>query len=358
MSSPIDIRLTFGQILIGAMLGSVFYGTVLLQAGLYFGSKKSDDLRNNILVTILVVLETFAWVLEVYCVWWYFVLNYANPDALGTLNWSLTLDPFITYTIVLIGQMFFIEKIWILGRSTLLGILLAFLALSGWGAGIAIGILNFIQKTTNSTPINDINYYEKASETLVELLIAICMLYLLRRMRSGIKRSDQILNNLIIFMLTRGVVVCVIQIVYTGTSFTTTNLVWITPHFCIGKFATNAVLASLNVRELVKVGWGRPRFSGFPTDSDVVVSTGPSSEPRPVTLEPLEFGHMRSDISARSGVERDESSNDDGKEGKDFAVYSVRSLDRVQSIGHHGRSRGTVTEKPEDAQHDPETYVV
>ncbi|KAI0028368.1 hypothetical protein K488DRAFT_89815 [Vararia minispora EC-137] len=337
MSSPIDIRLSFGQVLIGAILGSVFYGTVLLQTGLYFGSTRRNDVRNNVLVVVLNLLELFAWILEVYCVWWYFVLNYANPEALGNLNWSLSLDPFINYTITLIGQMFFVEKIWILGKSHLLGIVLTVLALSGWATGIAIGILTFIQHTTGSTQINNINYFSKAAETLVELLIAICMVFLLRKMRTGIQKSDQILNNLIIFMLSRGIVVCIVQIIYTGTSFTST-LIWIAPHFCIGKLATNAVLASLNVRELVKIGFGRKGLSASATeDNDIVMSSGPSARLPAVSMEPIEFGPVRSDISTQSDAERDRNTKADGN---DLTMYSAHSIDRVTSAGHRIRARG------------------
>ncbi|KAI0032963.1 hypothetical protein K488DRAFT_85334 [Vararia minispora EC-137] len=350
MSSPIDIRLSFGQVLIGVILGSLFYGIILLQAGLYVGTKRANSTRNTFLVIILVsvddandgsqrsdlfssVLETFAWILEVYCVWWYFVLNYANPAALRSLNWSLTLDPFITYTIVLIGQIFFIEKIWILGKSWFLGIFMTFLAFSGWGTGIGIGILkwvivnernftrtaherahSFVQQTTHSAAITNINYYEKVSETLLELLIAICMIFLLRKMRTGLRDSDRVVNNLIIFMLTRGIVVCVVQIVYTGLSINATfrgNLIWITPHFCIGKFATNAVLASLNVRELVQAGFNRKRFSAPALDQSVIeIHYGRTSGPAPASMEPIAFGQMRSDISTQSGGGRDKSDRD------------------------------------------------
>ncbi|KAI0032965.1 hypothetical protein K488DRAFT_85335 [Vararia minispora EC-137] len=305
MPSPVDIRLTFGQILIGVILGSLFYGIVLLQAGLYFGGTGRNRVRHNVLVTILVFLETFAWILEVYCVWWYFVLNYANPAALRKLNW------------------FFIEKIWILGKSYFLGAFLTFLALSGWGTGIAIGVLNFVQRTTHSPAIERINYYEKASETLVELHIAICMIYLLRRMRTGIKKSDQILNNLVVFMLTRGIVVCVVQVVYTSTSFNTTvvgNLIWVTPHFCIGKFATNAVLASLNVRELVQAGFSRKCHAMSTPDDAIAISIGPSATRPIVSMEPIAFGQMRSVTSTQSGLEQG---------------MSTKSTERPMSA-HHG----------------------
>ncbi|KAI0315719.1 hypothetical protein OF83DRAFT_325425 [Amylostereum chailletii] len=249
-----DITTTFGIFILATILGSVFYGMTLLQAGLYFSKSGEDRARNKLLVTVLILFDTFAWILEVYTVWWYFVVNYANPAALPMPIWTLELEPGFTYTVAFLAQMFFIEKIYILLGSKVIAFVLTVLSIGAWGTGIGItGIVDLVSPT-----IDRINIAQKTLSTLVELIIAASMTYMFRAKRTGMSRTDSILNRLLVFALSRGILMCLVQILYTVTYFALHNtLIWAIFHFSLSKLCANSVIASLNVREIMRNGTSR-----------------------------------------------------------------------------------------------------
>ncbi|KAI0319642.1 hypothetical protein OF83DRAFT_1290961 [Amylostereum chailletii] len=268
-SAP-DIRNTFGTFIIGVNLATLFYGITLLQTGLYFGKLREGSTRTSIFRVKLFtadirhsVLDTVTWFLELYTTWWYFSVNYANPAALEHPVWSLKLEPAFTYTVALLASMFFIEKIWLLSKNHFVGVMMKVL--------IA----------------------QKTMATLVEVLIAVGMCILLGAHRHGIRRTDSILNRLIVFALSRGLVLgfsipysCVPTLSVEGPADPTifpqffgfpNNLVWSIFHFSLSKLSSNSVLASLNVREIMRYGTaGQQPSSGRISTSLSLRRVGPT----------------------------------------------------------------------------------
>ncbi|KAI0042340.1 hypothetical protein FA95DRAFT_586287 [Auriscalpium vulgare] len=270
-SAPLDVRDTFGMLALGTILGSLFYGMTLLQAGMFFGKSGNERLSLTLLVIVLCIFDTMSWILEVYTTWHYFVANYANPAALAEPLWALKLEPAFTYTIAFIAQMFFIEKIWLLSQSLVAGI--STISLAAWALGLTITGLVFSTDLLVSTTINNVNIGQKTLSTLVEVMIAIGMSYLFRVRFTGQKSTDSMLYRLTIFAVSRGVVLSVLQIVYTGLVFGYNDkLYWAVTHFILGKICTNSVLASLNVREIMRDGGS----SNHTPNSIALHSTGPS----------------------------------------------------------------------------------
>ncbi|KAI0065249.1 hypothetical protein BV25DRAFT_1913863 [Artomyces pyxidatus] len=254
---PPDVRDTFGLIVVGTILGSLFYGMTLLQTGLYFGKFGQGTARPSltVLVIVLCVFDSLSWVLEVYTTWYYFVANYAVPSALAIPLWALKLEPFFTYTVSFIAQMFFIEKIYLLSRSKLIGGILTLLSLTAWVLGLTIMAIVFADNVLNNPLMAKVNIGQKTLSTLIEVLVAAGMCYLFSSRQTGAKSTDSMLQRLIIFALSRGVVMSVIQICYTIVVFSYPNqLYWVIFHFMLGKLSCNSVLASLNVREIMRGG--------------------------------------------------------------------------------------------------------
>ncbi|KAI0314516.1 hypothetical protein OF83DRAFT_442467 [Amylostereum chailletii] len=212
-----DIRDTFGIFVLGTIIGTLFYGMTLLQTGMYFGRRvmDEDNLKTTALVTLLWALDSLAWVLEVYTTWWYFVVNFGSVAALEIPVWTLKLEPGLTYTVAFIAQIFFIEKIWLLSRSNLLGMFMTLLSVAAWVLGLAITGIVFEINSLVSPTIDKVNIGQKTLSTIIEVIIAIAMCYLFKSRQQGIASTDNILNRLILFALSRGLVLVTTQILYT-----------------------------------------------------------------------------------------------------------------------------------------------
>jgi len=253
---PLDIRNTFGQILIATIVGTIFYGITLLQTGMYLNKYYSKDRGIMVsLVIFLCLMDTMTWILETYTVWFYFVVNYANPAALPVPVWSLKLEPGFTYTVALIANLFFIEKIYLVSnRNKFLALFLTLVALGSWGSGLAITALVFEFDLVSNTQINRATLTQKVFSTVMEFLITIFMCWLFKSNQSGIsKRTDRTLTRLIVFSLSRGIVMNMVQLLYTIVYFVFPDqLYWVVFHFMLGKLFTNSVIASLNVREMMR----------------------------------------------------------------------------------------------------------
>lgn len=48
--AAIDVRDTFGMLVIGTILGSIFYGITLLQTGIFLGKRSQERFRTSVLV--------------------------------------------------------------------------------------------------------------------------------------------------------------------------------------------------------------------------------------------------------------------------------------------------------------------
>ncbi|KAF8909556.1 hypothetical protein CPB85DRAFT_741123 [Mucidula mucida] len=219
-------------------------------------------------------MDTMSWILELYTTWYYFVLQYrAGPEALLNPIWALKvnsdnqcvvlgptnerrkLEPGFTYTTAFVANLFFIEKIYIvMGRNLYVSLPLVFLAVSAWGLGLAITGLVFDLNAVVSPDINHVTLAQKVVSTLVEILIMVMMCYVFRSGQLGFsRRTDRSLSRLIIFAASRGVIMSIVQIVYTVVFFVYPHkLIWVVFHFILGKLFSNSVLASLNVRKIMR----------------------------------------------------------------------------------------------------------
>ncbi|THH09318.1 hypothetical protein EW146_g8714 [Bondarzewia mesenterica] len=270
-AAPPDIRDTFGILVLGTILGS-------LCEGIYFGKHETDRFRTSALVVALCIMDTMTWFLELYTTWFYFVINYANPAALAEPFWALKLEPGFTYTVALLAQLFFVEKIYFLTeRNSVITISLGILALAAWGYYKALGLtltgivfhvdslvsvsinvslslsFSMIWDFATLTPYQRVNIAQKTLSTLLEVLIAGFMCYLFKTRQTGMRRTDNMLNRLILFAASRGLIMSIVQVLYTITFFVYNDkLIWVVFHFMLSKLCSNSVLASLNIRGIVR----------------------------------------------------------------------------------------------------------
>ncbi|KAG6819430.1 hypothetical protein H0H93_011957 [Arthromyces matolae] len=91
-----------------------------------------------------------------------------------------------------------------------------------------------------------------ALSTAADILIAGSLCYMLHRARTGFKKSDSMINKLMLFVVNTGVLtsMCAVASLVCLIASPLT-LAYATFYFCIGRLYTNSFLATLNARKAI-----------------------------------------------------------------------------------------------------------
>jgi len=91
-----------------------------------------------------------------------------------------------------------------------------------------------------------------ALSTTVDVLIATSLVYLLHTARTGFKKSDTMINKLIVFVVNTGVLTTLCAIAALISLVASPNtLIYASFYFCIGRLYTNSFMATLNARRSI-----------------------------------------------------------------------------------------------------------
>jgi len=282
------LNTTLGALLIGAIISTWLYGIASLQTYHYFNNFSNDRLPLRIFVAGLWVVDTFHSICIVHAVYFYAVSNYMNPTALVNGVWSIDVSTVISTLVACACQMFFIARVWVLGRNIFICTVFCILCLVRFALSVVTTWASF-----NVLPLTrylkDFTWSIKtglAVATAGDVLIAAAMVYYLRRSRSsGLGKT----NKVILRLLTFTVETCMLTSTMTTVDiicFVTmpSNFIFLGIYFQVSKLYTNAMLTSLNVRRSLRRDLeGSTVFGG---SSDVSRSAFPAAKSREAATEP------------------------------------------------------------------------
>jgi len=236
------------------IISAVLYGVCLLQAFMYFMRYKQDSLFLKTLVTITVLFDAIHLVFITHTVYHYLVTNFHHPQTLERLTWSVIMEALFTGVNGAIVQTFYTYRAWCLNKSYFLTPLILFLILATVGSGMAWVILAMQIRTYRQLlHISPLTITINALSTTVDVIIATTLCILLNKARTGFKRSDTIINKLIIFVVNTGVLTsCCAIASLISLVLSPDSLIYAAFYFCIGRFYTNSFLATLNARDSIK----------------------------------------------------------------------------------------------------------
>jgi len=154
-----------------------------------------------------------------------------------------------------IVQTFYTYRVWCLSRkSYFLTLLILFLILATAGSGTAWVILSLkLQTYRQLLHISPLTITINALSTTADIIIATSLCYLLNKARTGYKKSDTVINKLIIFVVNTGVLTtCCALASLISLVLSPDSLIYAAFYFCIGRFYINSFLATLNARDSIK----------------------------------------------------------------------------------------------------------
>ncbi|TBU65129.1 hypothetical protein BD310DRAFT_914122 [Dichomitus squalens] len=249
-----DVKVTLSWGFFALLVGLLFYGVLLCQAYWYFHTYKDCGVLKA-LVAALMTAETAHTALSMHWGYYYLVVNYGNPSSLSTPTLSLRLLPVTVVMIVLLCQLFYIRRVYLvlpLGYYKQ-AVIAAVIILILWGIGFATALTAqiFMHPTFKSWL-----HYKwlvagvYAPLALGDVTIAIILVTALYKRRTGVKRTDALLKVLSIYAFSTGTLTCLLSIACLCiVLFEDTNLILVSFSLTTAHVYAFSVLATLNIRQ-------------------------------------------------------------------------------------------------------------
>lgn len=251
---------TFGASFIGVLLTAMLYGITTLQTYFFYANYPEDRVENKLLVAAIWILDTTHMALTSLSMYHYLITNYANPPALATGHWSLYISVVINMIIALLAHIFFAIRIFRLSSRRLklwLTPLIGVLILAHFCFGVETVVLLFIKKELSRLPeITLIAAMPFALfAVLSDVVIAAALCILLHGSRTGFRRTNTVVNTLMVYAINRCVLTSVVAVAEVIAFAVSPHSLWfLAIDFVIGKLYANSLLATLNSRQSLRNG--------------------------------------------------------------------------------------------------------
>ncbi|KAF8573685.1 hypothetical protein K439DRAFT_1421174 [Ramaria rubella] len=246
---------TLGAALIGGLLTATLFGITLLQTFSYFQTFGNDPKKLKAFVFSVLLSDTAHMTLVAHSIYWYLITNYSNPEAITSLPTSIFAGIIVTNISDVAIRLFFSRRVWILSRGSKiitlpLVVLIIIIFISGFGFGVKSFQLATFSKLQS---ISWLLYTGFALALAGDVYIALTLCILLFTSRSGVRKTDSVVNILIAYTVNTGLITSVTSavVVFTYVAMPK-NFIFLASYFPLSKFYVNAMLATLNAREVLR----------------------------------------------------------------------------------------------------------
>lgn len=255
--AALDLGSTIGVAFIGVAISSMAYGVTCCQTFYYYRSNRgrADPWYYKTLVAVLLILDSLHQALIIHSLYYYLVENYGNSITLTMNVWSLSAEIIVNAAIAFIVETFLVYRVFRLSRNL-------------WVTGFC-GLFTIAHLVMNLIfPIRALFYPELAvalvklkatgSSGLVvavvaDVSISAAMAFYLNRSRTGFRRSDDMITKIMALTITTGSLTTVFVIGDLIAYLAAPQALYVLFfNFMLGKLYINALLTSLNTRDLVR----------------------------------------------------------------------------------------------------------
>ncbi|KLO12346.1 hypothetical protein SCHPADRAFT_905150 [Schizopora paradoxa] len=307
MSSPAALPAldnTMGALYVGVLLAMGLWGVSSLQMYYYFNRYSKDDYRLKLLVVLVWLLDTAHQALISHTAYSYLITNYANPVYLGHIVRSLVVMVQFSAFICLAVQLFLVQRVWALSHRNIPVTVILLLLVTGefisttlyFARAIQFELFSELPEIFNIS--RSINILGAASD----VAIALTLIFLLQRSRTGFSRSETIITKLVIFTINTGLLTsgCAVMSLITITVFPN-NFIYITFFVLISKLYTNTLFATLNARKSTRGGLPDDTENGL-TSSTINNVSMSRMRPRAYDVEAVNTMKASQLASQRGGI--------------------------------------------------------
>lgn len=266
MENPIILNImpSYGALLVGGYISQAIWGVSTLQVFFYFRSYEHDPLIVKLLIAAMWMADTTSQITIMKSVFSVLILEYGRTAGLLVNRVELTIHTLVTAVVVFVVQLYFIRRIYLFGKNHIwikpLSLLLTLL--STWQL---IGPIVYWAGAVNQ-PLEvqvepffiNINVSMRAAAVVVDVTVAICMIWLLTRVQStAISQTRDMIFRILVVTVNSGtwtalfafLVLIMIKLYPTDLYFTIFEFPWCSLYF-------STLLANLNSRNYVRGGSG------------------------------------------------------------------------------------------------------
>ncbi|KAK0443607.1 hypothetical protein EV421DRAFT_1903621 [Armillaria borealis] len=277
-----SLNSTFGAFLIAAIVSAWLFGITCAQTWYYYGHY-SDSVFLKALVGIVWTLEAVHAAFACHASYFYVVTQYGNIAGLAEATWSASLTVCVTGIITLMVHLFYARQLYFVSnRNVFLVFALLFLAVCRVATSAAVAGFSMKLKSYAlfETPVMT-NLMKTAMSLYLatDVLVAACLCYYLHTSRTGLKRTDTIINKLIIYAINNGlltgqrhsIILCLLTndvhfsvtdlLVIVFNQVYPSNLIYLSLYQVVANLYSNSFLATLNSRRPTKMTHIDNKFS-------------------------------------------------------------------------------------------------
>ncbi|KAI0775138.1 hypothetical protein BD413DRAFT_294423 [Trametes elegans] len=251
---------TYGAVLLGSYFGVMLYGFNMHQAYRYSRIYRDDNMYLKVLVVAVLILETFHTALCMHMSYYYLANNYFNPIALLSGSWSIDMLPISAGLVIIACQTFFVRRVYLVGRQfkhlVYLVVVLLFCELAFCAAATAEA---FIQPTfatyEHVTWLISVGF---GVAVVADGILTTALIVALRRNRTGIRRTDSVVDVLVLYAVTTGLLTTVFNtLAFLFALIQPNNLIYVGINIVASKMYATSLFAALNTRQaLAQQGFG------------------------------------------------------------------------------------------------------
>ncbi|KAJ7507531.1 hypothetical protein B0H11DRAFT_2218372 [Mycena galericulata] len=281
----------FANSFIGFSVATAMYGISVLQAYLYYRNYPTDQAMWKCVVALLFTLDTLSTTFVAHSLYTYFVLNFGKrPVDDLVIPWSFSSEKLLASLITFVAQIFYAHAIWKVTVNKTITYSISLLAVVCLALGIVTAVDIFtIDMVIGTRRFSIISGCVQGLAALNDALITVGMCYHLQRNRSGLPSTNQFVDSLIVYTVSRGILTATAQIIFLITNVALPKQTYFLPfQQSVGKLYVNSVLATLNLRRT------------FQSKSEEQYGTGPGFAF--FHNGSLSVGPQRSDINAESDL--------------------------------------------------------
>ncbi|GJE93828.1 hypothetical protein PsYK624_099920 [Phanerochaete sordida] len=270
----LDLAPTLGPLYWGLLCSLVLNGINILQGWLYFPSH--DPLNLQASAAAMLVLNVLSSALVAQSVYYYTVPHYGSLAPLSSITSELSIECLATTLIILISQGLFVCQLYNVAklkkRLIIIPIIVAICAIAAFAFGIACTTVMFVHShnvlADRSTPFNVFFGLAKGFGALTDIIATIAMCSILASSRTGMTGTNSLISTLVQYVMRRGVLVTIIQIVLLVTFHAAPKQVyWLAFHVNVTKLYANTFFSMLNGREHLRQQLGGTDHVSYATRS-------------------------------------------------------------------------------------------
>jgi len=253
-----------GAVMVGWGVSSLIFGMLCIQVWTYYQRYPNDSTSYKLLVLLIWVLEAVHQAFIGHIAWFYIIDNFGSLLVLlEPPVWTLSVQTLLGAFVSLVVKICFGMRVWKFSRGNFVvtGLIMG-MSLAQFATAVVFTIRTFGLNMAQADQISTLGTTALSIGAATDLFTAASLSYFLHKMRTGYKKSDTLINRLILYSVNTGLVTSVFSAaVLVSYNLMPANLVFIAFYFILCKLYANSCLATLNTRRFVQ-GRGTDREEG------------------------------------------------------------------------------------------------